>query len=624
MSKFTFLLLFVSIQVAAQKEKVYINSRIEKVTVFLSGAQVERTVRQPLRAGKYDIVFAGIAPLIDPKSLQLKADGKLTVLSVNHQLNHLREQEVRTEIEQLDTQQTSLQDKINQQQNLKNVYAQEEKLILANQSIKGDATLRAVELKEAADFQRQRLTELYQHLHETERELRKLALEQERINKQLKALNEPTNLSTSEVVVALDVKEASTVEFRLSYLVRQASWYPSYDIRVQDIAHPIHLKMKANIRQQSGEDWKDVKLSLSTGNPDENNTRPFLPAWYLRFQDSWLPRTMLPGSTLPDGSSITNGISGIVRDETGAPVAGASITVKGTNTGVLSNATGLFALPVAPGNYTLTVSYVGFEAQEFAYHGGFVNVTMKMTSQNLQEVVVVGYGTDKDPESDGIVAYSRKRKEATALNTTTVYQPTTTIFEITEAYSVLADGKSYAADINAWDIPATYEYYSVPKLDPGAYLTARVTDWQELNLVPGDVSLFFEGTYLGNSFLDVYNAGDTLQLSLGKDKAVVVKRVLLKEYSSRRFLGGNKTDSRQYELQVRNNKQFPIQLVVEDQFPLSTNKDITIDKLSYEGAKLDDETRKLTWALTVESRKEVRLPLGFSVKYPRDKNVQLD
>ena len=171
---------------------------------------------------------------------------------------------------------------------------------------------------------------------------------------------------------------------------------------------------------------------------------------------------------------------------------------------------------------------------------------------------------------------------------------------------------------------ALYEYFTIPKLESSAYLTAKITGWQELNLLPGEASLFFEGTYLGNSLLDVLSAGDTLNLSLGKDKSVVIKRTLMKDYSSKRFLGNNKSDSRKYEISVRNNKQQPVKIIVEDQFPVSTDKDIEVDKLSYENGKLDDDTKKISWTFSIDSKKENKLEMGYTVKYPKDKVLQLD
>jgi len=612
----------------SQKDNQPVPSKIEKVTVFMQGAQVERTAQQMVRAGKYNLVFDGISPKVNKQSIQLKADGKLTVLSVTHQVNFLKEQHVQDEIKELEAQKEQWLDKIAMERNMRNVYSQEEKMILANQSIKGDATLKAAELKEAADFQRQRLTEIYQKLQDNDRNLKKMDGEIQKINKQLAELNQKKDLSTSEVIVAVDVKEASNATFRLTYLVNQSSWFPTYDIRVQDISKPISLQMKANVNQQSGEDWKDIKLFLSTGNPNENGTKPTLAPWYLRYYYAGVTTPMrIRGTSSLTGSvsGINKLVSGTVRDEKGMVVPFATVQAKGTTAAVSADANGNFSLVMPDNASTVVISSVGYMTQEVSIASGYANVAMKESDKSLSEVVVTtGLGTSRENEDDVADRSFRKRKDETAINTTTVYQPTTTIFEIESPYSVPTDGKVYTVDINNFELNALYEYYSVPKLDAAAFLTAKITDWQDLNLLPGQANLFFEGTFLGNSLLDVMNAGDTLNLSLGKDKGVVVSRKLLKEYSSKKFLGSNKTDSRQYEILVRNNKQQPIKIIVEDQFPVSTNKDIEVEKLSYENGKMDDDTKKVTWSFAVDSKKENKLQLGYAVKYPKDKTLQLE
>ena len=626
-----FVVFTISISGHSQKDNQTVSSKIEKVTVFMQGAQVERTAQQTVKVGKYNLVFDGISPRINKQSIQLKADGKLTVLSVTHQVNFLKEQQVQDEIKQLEAQKEQWLDKIAMEKNMRNVYSQEEKMILANQSIKGDATLKAAELKDAADFQRQRLTEIYQKLQDNDHNLKKMDAELVKINKQLIELNQKRDLSTSEIIVAVDVKEASNANFRLTYLVNQSSWFPTYDIRVQDISKPISLQMKANINQQSGEDWKDVKLFLSTGDPNENGTKPTLVPWYLRYYYPAAPTSVIiRGTNSLEGrnSGLENTVSGTIRDEKGRPISFATVIAKGTPNGTAADVNGNFTLRVPPGNNILVVSATGFFSQEFAISSGYATVALKENTQSLSEVVVIGYGTNRDAngayDSDDDNKSYRKKKEETAINTTTVYQPTTTIFEIENPYSVPNDGKLYTVDINNFELNALYEYYSVPKLDAAAFLTARITDWQDLNLLPGEANLFFEGTFLGNSLLDVKNAGDTLNLSLGKDKGVIVSRKLMKEYSAKKFLGSNKTDSRQYEITVRNNKQQPIKIVVEDQFPVSTNKDIEVEKLSYDNGKLDDDTKKVTWSLAVDSKKENKLQMGYAVKYPKDKTLQLE
>ena len=614
----------------SQKENKLISSRIEKVTVFLQGAQVERTAKQALPAGKYNILFSEISPRIDKQSIQLKAEGKLTVLSVTHQLNHLKEHQVQNDIRIIETQKEQLLEKIALEKNMKNVYSQEEQIILKNQTIKGDnATLKAAELKEAADFQRLRLTEVYQKLLENERSLKKMEQELQKINTQLQALHQKKDLSTSELTVSVDVKENTTGVFRLSYLVLQSSWFPTYDVRVQDISQPLNLQMKANLQQQSGEDWTDVKLFLSTGNPNENGSRPVLLPWYLRYYMPVAARPDFSGALMGrvpglqiQGSQLVNGS---VKDENGMPISGATVIQKGSSNGTLTDAGGNFSLATQSATGSLIISMVGYESKEITSATGY-NITLKPSASHLEEVVVTAYGKS---DEDGSNFYEEKRrykqrKDQTAINTTTSYQATATIFEIEDPYSVPDDGKTYTVEISSYELDAVYEYYAAPKLDPSAYLTAKIPDWQQLNLLPGEANLFFEGTFLGSSHLDLANAGDTLNLSLGKDKGVVVKRTLLKEFSSRKFLGSNKTDSRQYETVVRNNKQHPIRIIVEDQFPVSTNKDIEVDKLSYEAGKLEEDTRKVSWQLLLEAKKESKLHMGYVVKYPKDRLLQLD
>jgi hypothetical protein len=609
--------------VKAQKEPVPIQSKIEKVTVFIQGAQVERVAKQNLVAGKYNVVFAGISPKIDKQSIQLKADGKLTVLSVVHQMNFLNEQKAEDEIKQLELQKEQVIDKMNMEKNIQNVYRQEEQMILKNQVVKGDnATLKAADLKEMADFQRQRLTEIYSKLQEIDHNLKRMDADLQKLNKQLTELNQKKDLSTSEVVVAIDVKEAMQANFRLTYLVKQSSWFPTYDIRVEDISKPISLQMKANINQQSGEDWKEVKLFLSTGNPNENGTNPTLLPWYLKYYYPYATNsTLIRGVSGLFGAAGSNLIRGIVKDEQGNPVAGATVLAKGTRSGTVTDAQGNFSIQMPAGATAIVVSFVGYSSQELQGNSGYANVMLTPDEKALSEVVVTAYGSDGYSAND---TYKKRKDISSSISTITSYQPTTTIFEIKEPYSVPDDGKNYTADINDFEVDAVYEYYSVPKIDASAYLTAKIIDWQDLNLLPGESNLFFEGTYLGNSFLDVMNAGDTLKLSLGKDKGVVVKRTMMKEYSQKKFLGSNRTDSREYEIVVRNNKQQPVNITIEDQFPISTNKDIEIEKTTFEGGKLDDDTKKVSWRLNVDTKKETKLQLAYSVKYPKDKLLQLE
>ncbi len=631
---FTLTGIFLCTQLSAQIKKT-IDSKIEKVTVFLEGAQVQRSAKTSLLAGKVELVFINISPSIDKQSIQVKADDNITVLSVIHQQNFLKEQEKQDEIKDIETQKEVLTEKIALQRNIMNVYKQEETMLIKNQQIGGANTgLKASDLKEAIDFQRSRLTEVYQKQMETDRAIKKMETELGKMNRQLNELNQKADISTSEIHVTVLAKETSISSFTISYLVKQSGWFPSYDIRVKDISSPINLQYKANVFQSSGEDWKDVKLFLSTGNPNENGTKPVISPWYLKYVYAYQPVTNTIMATNTPGY-----VSGRVTNEKGEPVPGASVIVKGTRTGTVTDNNGFYHVNVPAGGNSLVMSHVDMVPTEVAVSGsGYANVTMSTDTKAMSEVVVTGMGQDRNGSEDVSdyksvkkeIGYSVSRmkadeiKRADKLITTIAYQPTTTVYEIKDPYTILNDGKTYMADIDGYEVKAQYEYYAAPKIESDAFLTAKIVDWQELNLLPGEANLFFEGTFLGKSLLDVTNSGDTLNLSLGKDKGVAVKRTLLKDYSSKRFIGSNKTDTRQYEIAVRNNKQQPISIIIEDQFPVSTQKEIEVQDRKYEGAKLDEDTQKITWQFSVDPKKDNKVNFKYEVKYPKDKVLQLD
>jgi uncharacterized protein (TIGR02231 family) len=150
-----------------------------------------------------------------------------------------------------------------------------------------------------------------------------------------------------------------------------------------------------------------------------------------------------------------------------------------------------------------------------------------------------------------------------------------------------------------------------------------VRDWEKLNLLPGQADLIVEGTLIGRSRLDPSSTQDTLNLTLGQDKRIVVRRDKVAEFSSVKFLGTNKKEVFTYEITVRNNKQDKVQLVLKDQYPLSSNKDIEEELLESSGASVDKETGILTWKLDLAAGETRKFRLSYSIKYPKDKTLYI-
>ena len=94
---------------------------------------------------------------------------------------------------------------------------------------------------------------------------------------------------------------------------------------------------------------------------------------------------------------------------------------------------------------------------------------------------------------------------------------------------------------------------------------AQVPEWEKLNLLPGEANIIFEGTYVGKSFIDPKATADTLNITVGHDKRVIVKREKLVDFSSVKFLGNNKLQKFTYEITVKNNKNETVNLLLKDQ-----------------------------------------------------------
>lgn len=606
-------------QLVSASEPKPLPSRIENVTVFLNGAQVTRTASTSLTAGTTYLVFENVSASINTQSIQVGGTGNFTVLSVNHQLNYLKTEKKLEQVEALETKRDVLNEQIETEKLMLDVYLQEESVLLENKKLGSEQqAVKVTDIKETADFFRTRLAEIKKKQLDVKQSIRKLEQQVAQLAAQLTALQSKTEQPTSEITVAVSCKAPTTAKLVLTYLVNDARWLPTYDIRVKDVTSPIAMIYKANVSQNSGEDWSNVKLVISTGNPSQGGSRPTLNPWYLGYNTSY-------------NRSISS-VSGRVVADDGSALPGVAISVKGTTIGTTTDASGFYSLQLPSNASTLVTSFVGYITREIPINNSVLNVTMLPDIASLSEVVVTGYGTEKQLQGrvPGVAINKKdKMKPAAATTITPIVatqqtRQTNVEFKIDIPYTIPADGKQYAVDMQEYSAPAYYEYFCAPKLDNDAFLTARITDWEQYNLLAGEANLFFEGTFLGKSLLDVDNTGDTLTLSLGRDKNITVTRTKGKDFSSKQLLGANRTETRSWEINVRNKKNQPINLVVEDQLPVATTKEIEVEKLEVSNAEVDNETGKVIWRLALPPAENKKLALKYAVKYPKAQRVILE
>jgi uncharacterized protein (TIGR02231 family) len=357
-----------------------------------------------------------------------------------------------------------------------------------------------------------------------------LNIELQKYNQQIAEINSSSNTASSTILVTVSSKAALQSEFSLSYVVRGARWVPNYDIRAKNVNSPISISYKANVTQQSGEDWKNVKLTLSTGNPSVNNIKPDLNPYYLGF------------SQPPSVSQL---------DEV--------------------------------------------------------------------QVVDIGYGSSVKKDLSGAVAGVEVRDMSTVpISVNQIENQTNVEFKIDNPYSIPADGKEYLVEIKDFDINASYQYAVVPKISTDVFLTAKLTDWNKYNFLPGQANLYFEGTYIGKSLINPNSTADTLNLSLGVDKSIVVTRTSLKEQTERQSLGSNKKELKDWQIEVKNRKNQLINLLVEDQVPVSQNSLIDVETQELSGGDLDKASGKIKWSFSLKPQDGKKIELKYQVKYPKN------
>lgn len=614
---------FIVQTIFGQNSSLAVDSKIKNVTVFLSGAQISRTATTPLSKGRNELLFKGISPNIDKESIQLSGEGKFTIVSVAHQYNFLEETNSKEQVKQLMEQSKKYKEQIEDLTIQIDVFKAEEQMLVKNQEIGGSNTgVKASDLKESVDFQRLRMTEVKSKILENNRAITKINLEYNKVLKQINELQAKRYDPLSEIVVVVEAFDATKAEFDLSYFVSSAGWTPSYDLKVEQLNQPINLKYKASVFQSTGEDWNNIKLTLSTGDPQLGGEKPTISSWYL----GQLPPYMVKKEK--DANKNIRQVSGLVYDSnTNEPLIGVYVSVVGTSFGTTTDIDGKYTIAIPIGVSQLTFSYVGYTDITRNITGNLMNINMLQDGNRLEEVVVSAsnnFSSMLEGSTPGLYYSSKVKKlksEYKSLGIEENYQPTTVSFTIEKNYTILSDGESNSVEIKDVLIPADYQYYCAPAFDKDAFLTAKIIDWESLNLLEGEANLFFEGTYLGKSLINPMINTDTMEISLGRDKGIQITRVKLKDFSKKQFLGSNRIEQRTWEISVRNNKKQPINLILQDQYPISNRKEISVERIENEGAILDEIEGFLTWNLNIMPSTEKKVMFKFLVKYPSNLDI---
>lgn len=501
-----------------------LEASVQEVTVFLNQAQVVRSAKTWINEGTTTIRFDKISPYLMEQSLQVYADERLQILQVKKVTNHLNTDELPAEVQLLQDSINAIDRLITRKKQAIQVLIIEKDVLLANKQIGGSQTgLKADELEDILAIFRKRLSEIdVEWLVHTEEE-KKLQKIRQLLGLQMDEYqNGIKNLAAAVEVTVLSNQNINSALFELRYMVTNASWRPLYNIRVSDSGQPVTFVLKAQVQQQTGEDWKNIKLKLSTSNPSLSAVKPQLTPQYVRF-------------------------------------------------------------------------YQPAVLQEVQIRGARSNTAPAMAKRMES--------ADYQPQFE--VAENMVSTEFTAAN----------------LHRIPSGSQGAWVELLSQTAKATFRYATVPKADMKVFVTALVQSPDIINQIPADAEVYFQGTYTGKTKIG-QTVNDTLEISLGSDKRILVERKKVKDVSATSFFGSTKAINNSFEIAVRNNKKEAVEVLVEDQIPVSTDKDIEI-KLTANpnNANYDAAEGKLIWRINLEPNKSETLRFGFELKHPKNKLI---
>ncbi|MBP9849832.1 MAG: DUF4139 domain-containing protein [Flavobacterium sp.] len=518
--------------IAFAQKPIFTSAKIKSATVYSNSAELLQSASVTLPSGTSEIVIKNVADYVNENTIQIGAPANVTVLSVQFTRNFISEYEIDESNPMIKKVRDSImliEKEMGKIANEKVSYSKTIDLLDKNQNVAGqNSGLNVTELIKLVDYYRAKRNELSNLVDNLIEKEEKLRVKLSKLNSKLE-LNTQKQEKSSQGKLVLQVMTdvASSVNLDINYITANASWSPFYDLRAENINSPINLMYKAKVLQNTGIDWKKVKLTLSSGNPNQNNTAPILQAWFLRYG---YPRTY-----------------------------------------------------------------------------GYDNSNAK-----LNTVVVSGYMKKDKAELD----------ESSISNYTTINENQLNIsFDIDIPYDILSNGKAHSVALKDLKLPASYKYYAVPKVEKEAFLLAEISEYSKFNLLPGEANIIFEGMYVGKTMINPNQTSDTLNLSMGRDKKIAIKREKIADKSGTKFLSGYKEQTFTYDITVKNNKKEAIELLLKDQYPISTDKEITIELLDNGKAKVNTETGILTWDVKLGAGETKKFRISYKIKYPKDKFI---
>ena len=487
-----------------------ITAEVKEIKVYHSGALVKRRAEIALAAGVNEAVLFGLSAGADPDSLRLAVPEGVAVLDV--QVLPLEEGCETLPSAELDEEIADVEGRIEDLETMERLWTSngdfQTRGECSNETITG--YLGALP---------GRLGELRQKKRELEKKVR--ALRRKR--------DEAARRDAFRLVrTVLETPKEGPVVLEMEYSEPAAGWESTYEIHTDADSPEIRAVTRARISQATGEDWKDVRVTLYTGNPALSQKIPELRKIGLQFTPPPAARTPKMRAMLTYDAAEAG--TALLEDTAPLPLMGTAMGMA--------------------------------EAEE----------------------------VDADTMTGYVLPGTR---------------------------TVASGGAGTMADVRTDTVRSDKRIVCVPKEDPGAYLAAviRTADWP---LKPANAKIYLSGNYCGETFVAPVLTSELFLLSLGRDERVVCSREVLRSRTEDMPLRGQKRTIREAAVRVTNSQEKPLEVLVWDQIPVSSEKQITVEHTA-EGASVDPDTGKLVWSFSLEGKATAEKRLAWTITSPRDK-----
>lgn len=538
----------------SNERELEVTSKIDGVTVYLSGAQVSRKGYVKLKKGINKLRFNHVSPYVNSNTIQVKGAGYYTILDVKKDIEYPKQEvidntipkEILLKIDKTQDSIFNLNFTIKDLNNKMTFLATEKNLLLKNNVFTNDSL---PVLEQSLAYLRKQLFDINAQTMEIEKSRDEFQILLSEITARLRELqnfqnnNKPvkTNNPIHYIEVTVQAEQEGNGNMTINYMVNNAGWSPMYDIRVEDITKPVELTMKANVYQNSGEEWEDVNLTLSTNDPFKSKVKPELSIWYLNY-------------------------------------------------------------------YNPNYGYHNQVEKEKLYE---VSEASKAMADEMEEDGYMDRKEAKMPTALSSVNYSVQKEMMANVE-----------YKISLPYTVKSDNKAHMVAVNKQTIKSEFYHYLVPKYDNESYLVAKLVDWEDLNLLPSKANIFYEGTYVGETRINP-TANDTLNISLGNDRNLMVKREKNKDKTKEKVFTNQKEKTISYDLIVKNASLKELNVIIEDHIPVATDESIKIKIEGKDGANYDEPKGMLTWNFKLKAKATKEYNYTYTVKYDKTKNLSV-